>query len=58
VLASRVDGSGNGWVDVMEQNAAPNGYARLPIVKHAVLTNYGGFITGWLTSQLRARRAR
>lgn len=58
VVASRVDGAGNGSVDVMEQNAAPNGYARLPIVKHAVLSNYGGFITGWLTSQLRARRTR
>jgi hypothetical protein len=58
VVASRVDGAGNGWVDVMEQNAAANGYARLPIVKHTVLSNYGGFITGWLTSHLRARRTR
>ena len=58
VISSRVDGAGDGWVDVMEQNASPTGYARLPVVKHAVLSNYGGFITGWLTSHLRARRAR
>jgi hypothetical protein len=56
VVGSHVDSSGDGWVDVMEQNASSSGYARLPVVRHQVLSNYGGFVTGWLTSHLRARR--
>jgi hypothetical protein len=49
VVGSRVDPGGDGWVDVMEQNASYAGYAHLPVVNHTVLSNYGGFITGWLT---------
>jgi hypothetical protein len=54
VTAAHVDGSGRGWVDVMEQNASAGGFARLPVLDGRVASNYGGYIAGWLTSQ-RAR---
>jgi hypothetical protein len=53
VVASHVDAGGDGWVDVVEQNGASGGYARLLVLKHVVLSNYGGFVTGWLTPHQR-----
>ena len=56
VVGSRIDSGGQrlGRRDGTECVAV--GLCRLSVVKHQVLSNYGGFITGWLTSQLRARR--
>lgn len=49
VIGSSADGNGNGWVDVMEQNASYGGYARLTMTNYQVASNYGGYIIGWLT---------
>ncbi len=50
VINSSADGNGNGWVDVMEQNAAYGGYARLSMTNYQVASNYGGYLIGWLTA--------
>jgi len=49
VMSVHADAHGNGWLGVMEQNASPHGYARLPMRDGEVLRNYGGPILGWLS---------
>jgi hypothetical protein len=44
VTSVSVDGSGNGTVTTMEQNASSNGVGSVPVVNHVL----GGGVTGWL----------
>lgn len=45
VVASDVDASGNGTVQVIEQNSSPNGYGTLDVDDWCVAD---GYVTGWL----------
>jgi hypothetical protein len=49
VQSAHADSHGNGWVDVIEQNASPHGVARLAMIDDQVLSNYGGAVMGWLS---------
>ena len=46
VAGSSVDGSGNGFIDVIEENNSPGGAARLTVSGWWVNSNLG--VTGWL----------
>jgi hypothetical protein len=48
-IASSIDTNGNGWVNVMEQNASYAGLSQLTMTNYQVASNYGGYIIGWLT---------
>lgn len=45
VVASHVDATGNGTVEVIEQNSSPDGYGVLDVADWCVA---GGYVTGWL----------
>jgi hypothetical protein len=49
VRASYADANGNGWVNVLEENASYHGFSHLTLANYQVLSNYGGYIIGWLT---------
>jgi hypothetical protein len=49
VRNSYADGNGNGWVNVLEENASYHGFAHLTMTNYQVLSNYGGYIIGYLT---------
>jgi hypothetical protein len=49
VRASYADANGNGWVNVIEENASYHGFSHLTLTNYQVLSNYGGYIIGYLT---------
>ena len=49
-VATHVDGAGRGWIEVMEQDGAANGFARLLVLGGRVMSNLGGDVTGWLSA--------
>lgn len=49
VMDSSIDGNGNGYADVIEENASYYGTSRLTISDYQILSNYGGSIVGFLT---------
>ena len=49
VATVHADAHGNGWVGVIEENASPRGFARLPMVDGKIFSNLGGPILGWLS---------
>ena len=52
VIATSVDGNGNGSITVMEQNATHGGLQQLTVSNYEVINAPEGFVYGWLSTRL------